>query len=114
MGLFVLIIRVSKDVLLLLKIAPRIAFWKKKKSLSLSDEAELNLSLRPPLHYSMNLVQVSTEGGPQISFTKGLLEIVKESSKIGCQANNVKPFQILIFLQHSTSTFLILEPVIEC
>lgn len=36
---------------------------KKKKSLSPSDEAELNLSLRPPLHYGMNLVQAFTEGG---------------------------------------------------
>lgn len=42
-----------------------IALKKKKRSLSPSDEAELNLSLRPPLHYGMNLVQAFTEGCPQ-------------------------------------------------
>lgn len=58
---------------------------KKKKSLSSSDEAELNFSLRPSLHYSMNLVHVSLEEGPGTPFTKGpLLTIVEESSKTEC------------------------------
>lgn len=60
MSHFVLINRMSKDVLLLLKIASR------KKKISPSDEAELNLSLRATLYYSVNLVQGSTEGGTKI------------------------------------------------
>lgn len=103
-SVFILINRMSKDVFMLLKIASRIAFWGKK---SPSDETELYLSLRPPLHYSMNLVQVSLKGVPEIPSTKGLLlTIVMESSETERWGNNVKSIQALTSLQHSTLTFL--------